>query len=145
MLEVSGITGGGFHEILESRSVNRVRVVCADTSLCESSSIGTGTNKPDAARDRPGRVKCGRAHPPTQRQVETRLTLIQHFHRGGIVMKLLKSPAFLMGLLVTGVILPFQANASGPVGVPEPVSLVLLAVGAAGVGAAAWIRRRKDE
>jgi PEP-CTERM motif len=60
-------------------------------------------------------------------------------------MKLLKSPAFLMGLLVTGVILPFQANASGPVGVPEPVSLVLLAVGAAGVGAAAWIRRRKDE
>ena len=28
---------------------------------------------------------------------------------------------------------------------PEPVSLALLAVGAAGVGAAAWIRRRKDE
>jgi hypothetical protein len=53
-------------------------------------------------------------------------------------MKLLKSSAFLMGLLVTGVLLPFQANATGSVGVPEPVSLALLAAGAAGVGAAAW-------
>ena len=60
-------------------------------------------------------------------------------------MKLLKSPAFLIGLLVAGVLLPFQANASGPVGVPEPVSLALLAAGAAGVGAAAWIRRRNDK
>ena len=59
-------------------------------------------------------------------------------------MKLLKSPAFLMGILVIGVLLPVQANATGSVGVPEPVSLALLAVGAAGVGAAAWIRRRKD-
>jgi hypothetical protein len=61
-------------------------------------------------------------------------------------MKLLKSPAFIMGLLVTGALLPFQANATtGPVGVPEPVSLALLAAGAAGAGAAAWIRRRKDK
>ena len=61
-------------------------------------------------------------------------------------MKLLKSPAFLMGLLVTGVLLPFQAHATAsPIGVPEPVSLALLATGAAGVGAAAWIRHRKDK
>jgi PEP-CTERM motif len=62
-------------------------------------------------------------------------------------MKLLKSPVFLMGLLVTGVLLPFQAYASAPPtnGVPEPVSLALLAIGAAGVGAAAWIRRSKDK
>ena len=60
-------------------------------------------------------------------------------------MKLLKSPAFFMGLLVIGVLSPFQANATGPVGVPEPVSLALFAVGAAGAGAAAWIRRRKDK
>lgn len=52
-------------------------------------------------------------------------------------MKLLKSTAFLIGLLLAGVLLPFQANASAPVGVPEPVSLALLAAGAAGVGAAA--------
>ena len=60
-------------------------------------------------------------------------------------MKLLKSTAFLIGLLLAGVLLPFQANASAPVGVPEPVTLALLAAGAARVGAAAWIRRRKDK
>jgi len=52
----------------------------------------------------------------------------------------------LIGLVLTGVLLPLQAYATTPPnGVPEPVSLALLAVGAAGVGAAAWIRRRKDK
>ena len=60
-------------------------------------------------------------------------------------MKLLKSPAFLMSLFVTGILLPFQAHASVDVSVPEPVSMALLAVGAAGLGAAAWIRRHKDK
>ena len=60
-------------------------------------------------------------------------------------MKPLKNPSFLIGLVGTALFLPVQANASGPVGVPEPVSLALLAVGAAGAGAAAWIRRRKDK
>ena len=61
-------------------------------------------------------------------------------------MKVLLERAFFIGLVVTGMFLPGQANATNaPYGVPEPVSLVLVAVGAAGVGAAAWIRRRKDK
>lgn len=62
-------------------------------------------------------------------------------------MKVLKDCAILLiGLVLTPVLLPLQAYATTPpTGVPEPVSLALLAVGAAGVGAAAWIRRRKDK
>jgi hypothetical protein len=62
-------------------------------------------------------------------------------------MKLFQDCGFLLiGLVLTGVLLPLQAYATTPPnGVPEPVSLALLAVGAAGVGAAAWIRRRKDK
>jgi len=62
-------------------------------------------------------------------------------------MKLLKDCAFvLIGLVLTTGLLPLQAYATTPPnGVPEPVSLALLAVGAAGVGAVAWIRRRKDK
>jgi len=62
-------------------------------------------------------------------------------------MKLFQDCGFLLiGLVLTAVLLPLQAYATTPPnGVPEPVSLALLAVGAAGVGAAAWIRRRKDK
>jgi hypothetical protein len=60
-------------------------------------------------------------------------------------MKLGKNSTFVLGLIATGVLLPLQAHATEPVGVPEPVSLALLAAGAAGMGAAAWIRRRKDK
>ena len=58
-------------------------------------------------------------------------------------MKLLQERAFRIGLVVTGVFLPFEANASGSIPAPEPVSLTLLVVGAAGLGAAAWIHRNK--
>ena len=62
-------------------------------------------------------------------------------------MKLFQDCGFLLiGLVLTGVLLPLQAYATTPPnGVPEPVSLALLAVGAAGVGAAAWIHRHKDK
>ena len=62
-------------------------------------------------------------------------------------MKVLKHSAFAIGLVTMGILLPLKAYATTPPtnGVPEPVSLALLAVGAAGVGAAAWIRRRKDK
>jgi hypothetical protein len=60
-------------------------------------------------------------------------------------MKLLRNPSFLIGLVGTALFLPGQANATNHVSVPEPVSLALLAAGAAGLGAAAWIRGRKDK
>jgi hypothetical protein len=61
-------------------------------------------------------------------------------------MKFYQDHVFFIGLLVTGVFLPLHANATTPgANVPEPLSLSLLAVGAAGLGAAALIRRRKDK
>ena len=64
---------------------------------------------------------------------------------GGLVMNF-RDCAYSIGLLVMGVFVPSQAFATTPgTPVPEPVSLALIAVGAAGMGAAAFIRRRKDK
>jgi len=61
-------------------------------------------------------------------------------------MKVLIERAFFMGFGIAGMFLPGQANATtAPNTDPEQVSLALLAVGTAGVGAVAWIRRRKDK
>lgn len=52
---------------------------------------------------------------------------------------------FVAALVTMGLFAPGQAHATLPVSVPEPVSLALLAIGVAGLGAAELIRRRKDK
>jgi len=59
---------------------------------------------------------------------------------GGSAMKLSIVPLFATVLLV-----PIQAYASSPTPAPEPVSLILLGSGLAGLGVAELIRRRREK
>jgi hypothetical protein len=69
----------------------------------------------------------------------------QHEVIGGRFLRFLTYSAMVFPLLAFGLFIPTQASATVPAAVPEPVSLMLLATGIAGLGAAEMIRRRKNK
>lgn len=60
-------------------------------------------------------------------------------------MKFLKDHTIHVLLVATGLLLPTQSYASSPIPAPEPVSLILLGSGLAGLGVVELIRRRREK
>jgi MYXO-CTERM domain-containing protein len=60
-------------------------------------------------------------------------------------MNRIQDVAVMFTIAVLGMALPLEAQASVTATVPEPATLVMLATGLAGLGAAEFIRRRKKK
>jgi hypothetical protein len=60
-------------------------------------------------------------------------------------MKFLKNHTIQVLVVATGLLLPTQSYASVPIPAPEPVSLILLGSGLAGLGVVELIRRRRGK
>jgi MYXO-CTERM domain-containing protein len=60
-------------------------------------------------------------------------------------MNRIQDVAVMFTIAVLGMALPLEAQASVTATVPEPATLIMLATGLAGLGAAEFIRRRKKK